>query len=264
MKRLYLIIGETGAGKDTVVDAVCKKTGFKKVVSYSDAPIRPDQKDGIDHIFVTPEEFDRIMATCQTIAYTQIGINRYMATMEQIDNATRFYIIDPAGVEEMEKLYGDVIDFFKIYIHVPEEIRRQRTAGRGSYNFEKRMNAEREQFYLFDHAGKWDLRIENIDLEKTIAAVESAVNNIERAFAAHEAEIRKIRYVQRYRKLCNKYWETMKSTQQEDSFVITCERMRAAMKEAAYALMIFCGCSEKDTRDMCDQEYRNVFHERRR
>ena len=76
MKRLYLIIGETGAGKDTVVDAVCKKTGFKKVVSYSDAPIRPDQKDGIDHIFVTPEEFDRIMATCQTIAYTKIGADR--------------------------------------------------------------------------------------------------------------------------------------------------------------------------------------------
>lgn len=36
MKGLYLVIGESGSGKDTLVDTYCKETGSTKLLSLTD------------------------------------------------------------------------------------------------------------------------------------------------------------------------------------------------------------------------------------
>ena len=251
MKRLYMIIGETGAGKDTVTDLLCEKTGFRKVVSYTDKPIRTDQVDGVHHYFLSPEEFTKKKDHSDILGYTKIGEHRYMATMDQIDDKTKFYIIDPKGAVEMERLYGDQTDLIKIYIHVPEELRRIRTRNRGCYNFDERMRDEKKQFDEFNENGLWDLRVENIDLDKTVNTVFNAVEHIESAFARHEKEIRAIKYVQRYRKMLQKYFSAKSA---EDRIA-----WDNRLKEAEYVLETFGICSRDEIKAAYDQEYRKAY-----
>ena len=165
------MVGNSGVGKDTIVDILCKKTGYRKVVTCTTAPRRSDQVDGVHHYFVSKERFREIMGNGHTLAYTKIGDNEYVTALDLLDEKMKFYIIDPKGVEELERDYQDEIDLVKIYIHVPEEIRRQRTSKRGNYDFDKRRLDEEAQFEKFDREKKWDLRVENIDLDKSVDTI---------------------------------------------------------------------------------------------
>lgn len=98
MNNIYLIVGRSGSGKDTVVDYLCKHYGYKRIVSYT---TRPPRNARDKHIFVTDEEFDRLK---NIVAYTEYNGYRYCATAEQVEDAD-LYIIDPAGVEYFKKHY---------------------------------------------------------------------------------------------------------------------------------------------------------------
>ena len=97
---LYLIVGKSGSGKDTVINKICEFYHYTKVVSYTTRPKRYEDED--THIFVTDKDYN--MAQNIT-AYTRFNNYRYWATQKQCDNAD-FYIIDPAG-----------IDYFKTHYH---------------------------------------------------------------------------------------------------------------------------------------------------
>ena len=250
MKTLYLIIGESGAGKDTITDLLCDKTGFKKVVSYTDAPKRSDQIDGVHHIFVTPKEFDRVRATDSVIAYTAIGKARYMATMEQIDDKTKFYIIDPAGVRELERLSDGKLVLVKIYIHVPEEIRRERTKHRLGYNFDKRLVAEHAQMQDFDRSCEWDIRVENDDLDKTVNEILDVVNTIENAARDRKTDFSRVLYLERY---CQKVREYLR-----ENFVEGGIAKHAVLREMEYVLREVFGLHDRDVRSLFDTEYRKI------
>jgi guanylate kinase len=52
MQNIYLIVGRSGFGKDTVVDCLCERYGYKRIISYTTRPRRNEQDK---HIFVTIE-----------------------------------------------------------------------------------------------------------------------------------------------------------------------------------------------------------------
>lgn len=62
MENLYLIIGRSMAGKDTLTNLVAEKTRLSKVISYTDAPMRSDQKNGREHWFLYVPEMDKLLA----------------------------------------------------------------------------------------------------------------------------------------------------------------------------------------------------------
>ena len=99
MKGLYLVIGESGSGKDTLVDTYCKETGSTKLLSLTDREKRsPDENT---HTFVTKEEFDSIHPD-ELVAYTKFNGHQYGATAEQVNNSD-FYIIDVKGLKDIEE-----------------------------------------------------------------------------------------------------------------------------------------------------------------
>ena len=78
---LYLIVGKSGSGKDTVINKVCELFNYTKVISYTTRPMRtPDENT---HIFVTDKDFN--MAK-DIVAYTRFNNYRYWATQEQCEN----------------------------------------------------------------------------------------------------------------------------------------------------------------------------------
>ena len=62
---LIVITGASGAGKDAVMESFLKdprikRLNIKKIVSYTDRPMRPGEKEGVEHYFVSPEEMKKM------------------------------------------------------------------------------------------------------------------------------------------------------------------------------------------------------------
>lgn len=100
-KPIFLILGESGCGKDTIVNILCDKYGYTRVKSYTTRPPRGTETDERSHIFVSEPEFDKLE---DLVAYTRFDRYRYCATSEQIDNAD-LYIIDADGIKFFQEKY---------------------------------------------------------------------------------------------------------------------------------------------------------------
>lgn len=171
MKNLILVIGRSGAGKDSLIRHA--KEVFKDVYnivsvpSYTDRPMRPGETDGVEHTFLTKEAFDDLMKRETMFGYTKIGETgfRYCSTVEmlnRLDGDTIFYTIDPNGYDYCLQ-FKDMFNLKVIYVTASEDIRRERANARnGDTNtWEKRKSDEDGQFNCFEVRKPWDAMITN-------------------------------------------------------------------------------------------------------
>jgi len=144
-----LILGRTGAGKDTVSKHLTDAYGYKQVLSYATRPKRFPEEN--THIFITPEEAKTLT---NRVAETTIGEYEYFATKEQVQDSD-LYVIDPDGCYELLNKMPET-NFIIINLVAPEDIRRERCIGRGDDSvkererFISRNTAENERFNLFE------------------------------------------------------------------------------------------------------------------
>lgn len=171
MKNLILVIGRSGAGKDTLVRAATEVlTDTYKIVSvpsYTDRPIRVMETNGVEHTFLTAEQFDELLKRETIFAYTKIGDTgyRYCSTiemLERLDGDTIFYIIDPNGYYYCSK-FKDKFNIKVVYVKADGAIREHRANERNgdSSIWQKRNADEDEQFTRFEELAPWDACITN-------------------------------------------------------------------------------------------------------
>lgn len=167
-KTIFCILGESGSGKDTLVEYTLKefKLKLKPVLSYTDRPIRQGEQNGKEHIFLSKEEMTEFLNSNKKdiAAYTRIGESgyRYCAMTSVIDRSD-IYIIDPNGLKEFKERTGDRYNIVSIYIDCPLKERRKRTEGRSdaASKFEARVAAESDQFAKFREEHGYDHVIDN-------------------------------------------------------------------------------------------------------
>ena len=167
-KTIFCILGESGSGKDTLVEYTLKefKLDLKPVLSYTDRPMRDGEQNGKEHIFLSKDEMTEFLNSNKKdiAAYTKIGETgyRYCAMTSVIDRSD-IYIIDPNGLKEFKERTGDRYDIVSIYIDCPLKERRKRTEGRSdaASKFEARVAAESEQFAKFREEHGYDHVIDN-------------------------------------------------------------------------------------------------------
>lgn len=189
MKKLYLIVGRTCSGKSSLTKQVAKDLNLSILKSYSTRAMREEEltnPDDVDHVFITDEEADKILSTQTILAYTKINGIRYFATLEQV-LAADFYIIDPLGVQSLErelKRHGwwNQIYIETIYITAPNDIRQERYISRGNTaaEFMARDKAENEQFSEYEEfalaGNEMALVISNNDFNEALAYFKAIVN----------------------------------------------------------------------------------------
>lgn len=167
-KTIFCILGESGSGKDTLVEYTLKefKLNLKSVLSYTDRPMREGEQNGKEHIFLSKDEMTEFLKSNKKdiAAYTQIGETgyRYCAMTSVIDRSD-IYIIDPNGLKEFKERTGDRYNIISIYIDCPLQERRKRTEKRGDgvAKFEARVAAESDQFAKFREEHGYDHVIDN-------------------------------------------------------------------------------------------------------
>ena len=77
---LFLIVGETGSGKDTVV----KELNMNPVISYTTRPKRDTETNGKEHYFISDKEMDQLEKSNNIFAWTRIGNIRYCSTIDEV------------------------------------------------------------------------------------------------------------------------------------------------------------------------------------
>ncbi len=176
--KLLCILGETASGKDSITNAAIEKLSMydiRKICSYTDRPKREGETDGVEHYFVTREEFNEIKDSRRDdmIGYTFIRNDKqksykgyhYMALIDELQNA-QIYIIDYEGLKYLKSKYGDKIDISTVYIYSSLEVRLNRAkATRSDFNteFKNRVIAEEAQFREFRKLHLYDYKIFNRD-----------------------------------------------------------------------------------------------------
>lgn len=167
MKNLILVIGRSGSGKDTLVRHAQGVFGAAAIPSYTDRPIRPTETEGVEHTFLTKEQFDALLDREQVFAYTKIGETgyRYCTTVEMLKSlapGTVFYVIDPSGYYYCEK-YRVLFNTKVIYVSADRKLREYRANSRNgdTTSWLKRCADEDGQFTEFEKAMHWDALVEN-------------------------------------------------------------------------------------------------------
>lgn len=167
---LLCVMAESSAGKDTLVNKLCEKTGYRQLISYSTRPRRINEGD--THIFVTEEDYQEMFEAGQVAAYTEINGCRYWCTVDQL-YSTDIYVIDPLGVEVLKQLNLPNLRIVSVYINVPEEIRKQRAKSRGDDMsvYRSRSLSERQQFRDMKKNMVVDYVIPNTELAKSVSVL---------------------------------------------------------------------------------------------
>lgn len=174
-KTLFCICGETASGKDSMVNSLIdfEPETFHPVCSYTNRPPRIKETEGVEHYFLSREEFENLKneKVDDIIAYTKIESDystegyEYMALKEELEKAN-IYIIDPKGIKYLREKCGDEYNIVVFYIYAPLEQRRERARNnRSDFNaeFENRVLAEKEQFDEFVKNKEYDHMICNLD-----------------------------------------------------------------------------------------------------
>lgn len=162
MKKLILLCGESGSGKDTVAKILKNKYDLKQVISYTTRQPRYENED--THIFITKNEIDKYKN--DMVGYTYYNNNYYFATNKQVEECD-VYIIDLLGIEYFKHHYQGDKEVLIVYLQVPDEVRKERMKQRGDSNINTldRLEYDRDAFknakYIATNI------IENIDSDKT-------------------------------------------------------------------------------------------------
>ncbi|SFU85578.1 guanylate kinase [Butyrivibrio sp. M55] len=100
MGKIFLLMGKSSSGKDTIYRELMRKDeiNLKKVVSYTTRPMREGETDGVQYLFKNEEEYKKLKADNKIIeerAYdTKCGIWRYFTADDgQIDLSDGDYLI---------------------------------------------------------------------------------------------------------------------------------------------------------------------------
>ena len=167
---LLCVMAESSAGKDTLVNKLCERTGYNQLISYSTRPRRTNEGD--THIFVTESDYQEMFNAGQVAAYTEINGCKYWCTVDQL-YSTDIYVIDPIGVEVLKQLNLPNLRIVSVYINVPEEVRKQRAKSRGDDMtvYRNRSLSERQQFRDMKKNMLVDYVIPNTELSKSVSVL---------------------------------------------------------------------------------------------
>lgn len=167
---LFCIMGESSCGKDSLISKLCEKTGHTAICSYTTRPRRDGEGD--THIFVDDVAYEIMRSEGVVAAFTEISGFKYWTTIDQL-YTNSYYIIDPMGIKTLESLHLPGLKIVKIYINVPEEVRKERAKKRGDDPnvYRKRCLSERDQFRQMKKDMDVDYVVSNMDFAKAYSII---------------------------------------------------------------------------------------------
>lgn len=198
---LVVISGPSGAGKDTIINAVIKKEKINAWVSISmtSRPLRGNEVDGKDYFFVTKEEFEDNIKKGNFLEYAKYNDNYYGTPKNKIEDYLNKGIdvilnIEIQGALQIKELIKDALFIF-IMPPSMEELKR-RLINRGTDSSEKILSRFKTAYQEINDVTKYNYVVVNDDLDKAVSKVEAIlisekcrVDRIEEVFLNNTEEL---------------------------------------------------------------------------
>lgn len=171
-KQITILCGQSASGKDAILRKLVSDYGYLPIISATSRPIRISEKDGIDYLFETKENFLKLIKNDRLIEYRTYntlvngvsdvwyyGLPKYVLD----DNKKYVVILDIQGTKDFISYYRkDKCEV--IYIDCPSEVRKERAMKRGSYDeieWERRNKCDEIDFSEDKRVGIVDREIQN-------------------------------------------------------------------------------------------------------
>lgn len=175
----YIISGPSGSGKSSIIQMLKKVSlSIKFSVSATDRPPRPDEINGINYYFLSPDEFQRKIDRNVFLEYVELE-HRYGTLWSEIENTSDNIILDldVTGALKFKEHFPDAILIFIAPPSMEELERRLRTRNDGMTESELKQRLLRAERELACN-GRYDYIIVNDSLQQ---AFEDILNLIEKS-----------------------------------------------------------------------------------
>lgn len=180
--QLVVVSGPSGAGKDTIIAQLLRKTSKDAFLSVSmtTRKMRPGDREGIDYYFVDEKTFEESIAQGKMLEYAKYGSHYYGTPLEPViknieDGRTVFLIIEVNGAENIRKKVPDAL---LIFIMPPSmaEVRRRliNRATEDDEQIEKRLEIAKDELR---RAEEYDYVVINDKLDEAVSDVMSIVHS---------------------------------------------------------------------------------------
>lgn len=189
---LVMIVGSTGAGKDTVINEVSKKLGsnnIQRFPSCTTRPMRGQEVDGIDYIFYSLEEMKRQCKLGKMIEVKKVYQNIYGTHIDALNKALSNSQIaindyDVQGYANAkkrvmlvrQKLNMPEIPVVTILIDAPDSVLIERVKNRNDNTDINSRIKELESDRIIKTYAKYDYRVNNDNLENCVNTVCDIIN----------------------------------------------------------------------------------------
>lgn len=110
MYNMIVLMGEAGAGKDSMMQAVLKKLAEKnhiadvhEIVSCTSRPMREGEAHGINYYYYHPSEFEQKIINDEMLEFTRFNNWWYGTSYDSVrsDGVVNIGVFNPSGVRQL-------------------------------------------------------------------------------------------------------------------------------------------------------------------
>ena len=173
---LFIVAAPSGGGKTSLVQQLIANLDQIEIsVSHTTRPKRPGEAEGEDYLFVSPQEFQRMIEADAFVEHAQVFDHQYGTSTEQISGRLQQGIdlvldIDWQGAQQIKRVFPEAV---KVFILPPSlDVLRERLVKRQQDNEQviaRRMQCAQDEM---QHVTEFDYVIVNDRFDK--AALELA------------------------------------------------------------------------------------------
>ena len=176
---LFLLVGPSGAGKNRLISEVQPRIpDLSQMPTATTRPPRSNETHGVQHFFLSDEEFDRLeregaFAECQVVHFWRYGM--ILSVVEQALRAGHDHIadVDVLGAQALRSAFPEHVVL--IFVSASRETLERRLRARGNIDEHEIQTRLRRAEFECQYAEQCDYRVENNDLGTAVEQVMAAI-----------------------------------------------------------------------------------------
>lgn len=181
-KKIFVMLGSSGSGKDTIAKSVFPSIGIPELISDTTRKPREGEVHGVNYYFRPSTEAFFAVPKIEWAEYPKDSGRYYGLSVEEVENKlskydTVYAVLEIQGAKFLKERYPDETIIIFCYVQLEEQIRRMLQRGDSEEAILERINNVKvnseDKNYIYA-----DFIIENTDLSRSIERLNNIVHHI--------------------------------------------------------------------------------------